>query len=113
MILVYTVNRFQWTAETAFVSQAGLVLGAIVNAQSMERSSMKSASVMLDGVELSVKIPVVQEMARIVPAMASVTVLFIHASAKMGGQEMDVISLTVLEIQTVQTEVKILIIVEI
>lgn len=38
MILVYTVNRFQWTAETAFVSQAGLVLGAIVNAQNMERS---------------------------------------------------------------------------
>ena len=74
---------------------------------------MTSASVLLDGVELSVKIPGVQEKARIVPVMASVTVLFIHASAKMGGQEMDVTSLTVLEIQTVQTEVKILIMVEI
>ena len=84
-----------------------------MNAQSMERLWMRSASVMLGGVELSVKIPGVQEMARIVPVMASVTVLFIHVSARMGGQVMDVTSLTVLEIQTVQTEVKIFIIVEI
>ena len=68
---------------------------------------MTSASVMLDGVERSVKIPDVQEMARIVPVMASVTVLFIRVSARTAGQAMDVTSLTVLEIQTVQTEVKI------
>lgn len=68
---------------------------------------MTSASVMLDGVERSVKIPDVQEMARIVPVMASVTVLFIRVSARTAGQVMDVTSLTVLEIQTVQTEVKI------
>ena len=74
---------------------------------------MTSASVMLDGVERSVKIPDVQEMARIVPVMASVTVLFILVSARTAGQVMDVTSLTVLEIQTVQTEVKIFMIVEI
>lgn len=68
---------------------------------------MTSASVMLDGVERSVKIPDVQEMAGIVPVMASVTVLFIRVSARTAGQVMDVTSLTVLEIQTVQTEVKI------
>lgn len=67
---------------------------------------MTSANVMLDGVELSAKIPDVQEMARIVLVMASVTVLFILVSARMGGRVMDVTSLTVLEIQTVQTEVK-------
>ena len=67
---------------------------------------MTSASVMLDGVEHSVKIPDVQEMARIVLVMASVTVLFIHASARMGGLVMDVIFLTALEIRTVQTEVQ-------
>ena len=81
-----------------------------MNAQSMERLSMTSASVMLDGAELSAKIQAVQEMVRIVPVMASVTVLFIHVSARMDGQVMDVTSLTVLEIQTVQTEVKIFII---
>lgn len=74
---------------------------------------MTSASVMLDGVELSVKIPDVQEMARIVPVMASVTVLFIRVSARTAGQVMDVTSLTVLEIQTAQTEVKIFMRVEI
>lgn len=78
-----------------------------MNAQSMERLCVTSASVMLDGVERSVKIPDVQEMARIVPVMASVTVLFIRVSARTAGQVMDVTSLTVLEIQTVQTEVKI------
>lgn len=67
---------------------------------------MTSANVMLDGVELSAKIPDVQEMARIVLVMESVTVLFILVSARMGGRVMDVTSLTVLEIQTVQTEVK-------
>lgn len=67
---------------------------------------MTSANVMLDGVELSAKIPDVQEMARIVLVMASVTVLFILVSARMGGRVMDVTSLTVLEIPTVQTEVK-------
>ena len=35
MIRVYMVNRFQWTAVTVFVSQAGLVWGAIANARSM------------------------------------------------------------------------------
>lgn len=70
----------------------------------MERLLVTSASVMLDGVERSVKIPDVQEMARIVPVMASVTVLFIRVSARTAGQVMDVTSLTVLEIQTVQTE---------
>ena len=74
---------------------------------------MTSASVMLDGEELSVKIPDVQEMARIVPVMASVTVLFIRVSARTAGQVMDVTSLTVLEIQTAQTEVKIFMRVEI
>lgn len=59
---------------------------------------MTSANVMLDGVELSAKIPDVQEMARIVLVMASVTVLFILVSARMGGRVMDVTSLTVLEI---------------
>ena len=68
---------------------------------------------MLDGVERSVKIPDVQEMARIAPVMASVTVLSIRVSARTAGQVMDVTSLTVLEIQTVQTEVKIFVIVEI
>lgn len=61
---------------------------------------------MLDGVEHTVKIPDVLEMARIVLVMASVTVPFIHVSVRMGGLVMDVIFLTVLEIQTVQTEVK-------
>lgn len=61
---------------------------------------------MLDGVEHTVRIPDVLEMARIVLVMASVTVLFIHVSVKMGGLVMDVIFLTALEIQTVQTEVK-------
>ena len=84
-----------------------------MNAQSMERLCVTSASVMLDGVELSVKIPDVQEMARIVPVMASVTVLFIRVSARTAGQVMDVTSLTVLEIQTAQTEVKIFMRVEI
>ena len=74
---------------------------------------MTSASVMLDGEELSVKIPDVQEMARIVPVMASVTVLFIRVSARTAGQVMDVTSLTVLEIQTAQTEVKMFMRVEI
>lgn len=74
---------------------------------------MTSASVMLDGAERSAKIPDVQEMVRIVRVMASVTVPFIHVSARMAGQVMDVTSQTVLEIQTVQTEVKVFNIVEI
>lgn len=60
----------------------------------------------LDGVELSVKIPDVQAMARIVLVMASVTALFIHVSVRMDGLAMAVIFLTVLGIQTVQIEVK-------
>jgi len=51
---------------------------------------MTSASVMLDGAERSAKIPDVQEMVRIVRVMASVTVPFIHVSARMAGQVMDV-----------------------
>ena len=83
-----------------------------MNVQSMERLSMTSVSVMLDGAERSAKIPDVQEMARIVPAMASVTALFIHVSARMAGRVMDVTSQTVLGIQTAQTEVKVFNIVE-
>ena len=108
MIRVNTVNRFQWIAVTVFVSQAGLVQGAIANVRSMEPSSMTSASVMLDGVEHFVKIPDALERARIVLVMESVTVLFIDVSARMGGLVTDVIFLTVLEIQTVQIEVKII-----
>ena len=67
---------------------------------------MKSVSVTLDGVELFVKIPDVQAMARIVLVMASVTALFIPVSVRMDGLAMDVIFLTVLGIQTVQIEVK-------
>ena len=68
---------------------------------------MTSASAMLDGAERSAKIQDVQEMVRIVPVMANVTVLFIRVSARMAGQVMDVTSQTVLEIQTAQTEVKV------
>lgn len=67
---------------------------------------MTNANVMLDGVEHTVIIPDAPEMARIVLVMANVTVLFIHVSVRMGGLGMDVIFLTVLVIQTVQTEVK-------
>ena len=74
---------------------------------------MTNANVMLDGVEHSVKIPDVLERARIVLVMESVTVLFIHVSARMGGLVTDVTSLTVLEIRTVRIEVKVLTIMDI
>ena len=45
MILVHTANKFPWIAATAFVSEDGLVLVVIVNAQSMERLSMRFANV--------------------------------------------------------------------
>lgn len=85
VILVYVVNRCQWTAVIVFATPVGSVLAAIVNVQAMVLLSIINANVILAGGAHSVKFVVVQGLEVTAAVMVNVTVQRKYVYAIMAG----------------------------